>query len=108
MNTVLERPSTDLERSPEDMLSDLESLNDAVSIKLETASSEVRRRYEEELVPLLEKARTFVAQENIRARNVIEDAVVRFRELLASSAQVDLSTASAMSGASTAAARLGR
>ena len=105
MNTVLERPSTDPERSPEDMLSDLESLNDAVTLKLETAIPEVQQRYEDELVPLLEKARTFVAQQNIRARNVIEDAVVRFRELLASSTQIDPSAASALPGTS---ARLGR
>lgn len=95
MNTVLDRPSTEPERSPEDMLSDLESLNDSVILKLETAVPAIRERYESELVPLLEKARTFVAQENIRARNVLEDAVVRFRHLLASSTQIDPSAASA-------------
>ena len=95
MNTVLERPSTDPERSPEDMLTDLEDLNDAVIRKLETAIPEVRQRYEAELVPLLEDARIFVAQGNIRARNVLEDAVVRFRMLLASSTQIDPSAASA-------------
>jgi len=77
------------------MLSDLEDLNDAVMRKLETAVPEIRRRYEAELVPLLENARTFVAQENIRARNVLEDAVARFRALLASSVQVDPSAATA-------------
>jgi hypothetical protein len=77
------------------MLSDLETLNDAVSLKLQTAVPEIQKRYEDELVPLLERARTFVAQQNIRARNVIEDAVVRFRELLASSTQLDPSAASA-------------
>mgnify|MGYP001336632647 CR=1 FL=1 len=95
MDTGLQRPSTDPERSPEDMLSDLEDLNDAVMRKLETAVPEIRRRYEAELVPLLENARTFVAQENIRARNVLEDAVARFRALLASSVQVDPSAATA-------------
>lgn len=95
MHTVLERPGTDPERSPEDMLSDLEDLNDAVIRKLETAVPEIRQRYEAELVPLLETARTFVAQENIRARNVLEDAVVRFRTLLASSVRVDPSAATA-------------
>jgi len=95
MNTVLERPSTDPERSPEDMLSDLEDVNDAVMLKLETAVPEVRTRYETELVPLLESARTLVAQGNMRARNVLEDAVVRFRELLASSVEVDPSSVSA-------------
>ncbi len=95
MNTVLERPSTDPERSPEDMLSDLEDLNDALMLKLETAVPEIRDRYEAELVPLLERARTFVAQENMRARNVLEDAVARFRAFLASSMRIDPSAASA-------------
>ena len=87
MNPVLEHPSTDLERPTEDMLSDLEALNDALIFKLETASAQAKRRYETELVPILESARTFVAQKNIRARNVIEDAVIQFRAFLASSVQ---------------------
>ena len=88
MNPVLEQPSTDLERVPDDMLSDLENLNDALSRKLETAAADVRRRYEGELVPLLEIARTLVAQRNIRARNVIADAVVQFRAFLASTKSI--------------------
>lgn len=88
MDSALERPGIDPNRSPEDMLSDLEELNDAVLRRLETATAEVRRRYETELVPLLEHARTHVAQRNVRARNVIEDASPRFRTLLASSTRV--------------------
>lgn len=88
METALERPGVDPNRSPEDMLSELEELNDAVLRRLETTSPDIRGRYDAELIPLLENARTLVAQRNVRARNVIEDAAPRFRTFLAASPRV--------------------
>lgn len=87
MDSALDRPGVDPNHSPEDMLSELEDLNDAALRKLETATEQVRRRYETELVPLLEHARSLVAERNVRARNAIEDAAPRFRSLIASSSE---------------------
>ncbi len=85
MDRVLDHPSTDLDRSPEDMLRDLEDLVDTALREADEAGPEARRRYDAELAPLLEDARAAVAQASVRARNIVEDAVHLFRAFLATS-----------------------
>ena len=79
--TVLDEPSTDLDRSAEDMLVDLERLVDSVEVKLEAAPPAARERFDTVLVPKLEEARRLVAQQSPLAQNSVEDAIVLFREL---------------------------
>jgi hypothetical protein len=79
---IAEQPSTDLERSPEDMLADLERLADAAELKVEICGPEVKQRFEEELVPKLEHVRVLVAQKSPIAKNILEDTIVLFREYL--------------------------
>lgn len=81
--TVLNEPSTELERSAEDMLVDLEQLVDAVEMKLESAPDAARARYESILVPKLDDARRLVAQNSPLAKNAVEDAIAAFREMVA-------------------------
>jgi hypothetical protein len=85
MDPFLAKPSTNLERSPEDMLVDLENLNDAADLKREISGPEVEKRYATELAPKLEEVRRLVAQRSPLARNAAEDAIVLFREYLVTS-----------------------
>lgn len=85
MDRVLDHPSTDPERSPEDMLRDLEDLVDAALLEVDRRGDDARRRFDRELAPLLDDARAAVAQAGIRARNIVEDAVHVFRAFLATS-----------------------
>lgn len=79
--SVMNEPSTELERSAEDMLVDLENLVDAVEMKLESASSSARARFDQVLVPKLGEARRLVAQESPLAKNAVEDTIAMFREM---------------------------
>jgi hypothetical protein len=85
MDPVLDHPSTHLDRSPEDMLRDLEALVDEALQQADDGGPAVKQRYERELAPLLHDARTAVAQEGLRAKQVLDDAVHRFRAFLATS-----------------------
>jgi hypothetical protein len=77
---VLNEPSTQVERSAEDMLADLERLVDAVQLKLVTASDVVRARFEHMLAPKLAEVRRLVSQRSPLAKNAVEDAIVLLRE----------------------------
>lgn len=79
--SVLTEPSTELERSAEDMLVDLEALVDAVEMKLESAPASARARFDGVLVPKLDEVRRLVAQESPLAKNAVEDAIAMFREM---------------------------
>jgi hypothetical protein len=79
--SVLPEPSTELERSAEDMLVDLERLVDAVEMKLESAPDAARRRFEGVLLPKLDDARRLVAQASPLAKNAVEDVIALFREM---------------------------
>jgi hypothetical protein len=81
MDNPFLRPSSDLNRSAEEMLSDLERLNDATLLKLEQAPDATRTRYDRELRPRLEEIRRLVAQRSIIAKNAIEDAITMLREI---------------------------
>lgn len=63
------------------MLAELESLNEALELKLERADPATKRRYADELVPRLEQARELTARGTSRARNACEDALTLFREV---------------------------
>ena len=59
--------------SAEDMLDEMENLVDDVQLQRGSLTEEVRK--------LVEHARMLVAQKSALARNAIEDAMVRLREL---------------------------
>jgi len=59
--------------SAEDMLDEMENLVDAVQLQRGSLADEVNK--------LVEHARLLVAQKSVLAKNAIEDAVVRLREL---------------------------
>lgn len=81
--TVLDEPSTDLGRSTEDMLADMEALVDAVEMKLESAPDGSRARFQDAVMPKVEEARRLSERRAPLARNAIEDAIVLLRELAA-------------------------
>jgi hypothetical protein len=86
---ALHQPSTELEKSAEDMLDDLERLVDAAELKGEISSPEVRQRFDKELAPKVDDVRRLVAQQSPRAKNALEDLIILFREyLLTSGARV--------------------
>ena len=80
----LQQPSTDRERSAEDMLADLERLADAAELKMEISGPDVKERFAKELIPKLEHVRVLVAQKSPIAKNALDDAIVLFREYLLS------------------------
>jgi hypothetical protein len=85
MDSRLDRPAPAAHRDAQDLLHELEELDEALRAKLEHAPAAANEKYQSELAPLLHSVRTLVAQRAPRARNAVEDALVRFRELLITS-----------------------
>lgn len=78
-------PSATPRKDADELFVELEALDEALRAKLEHATPAANDKYTRELAPALVNVRKLVNARAPRARNAVDDLLVKFRELMITS-----------------------